>query len=53
LVFPRSESRSKKDEPMVGVVTVKDIAANEEVSFVNPLLDLFTETVSSDFNLLH
>jgi len=53
LVFPRSESRSKKDEPMVGVVTVKDIAANEEVSFVNPLLDLLTETVNSDFNLLH
>jgi len=34
LVFPRSEFRSKKDEPMMEVVAVKDIAANEEVSFV-------------------
>jgi len=43
LVFPRSEYWSKKDEPMVEVVTVKDIAANEEVSFVNLLFDLLTD----------
>ncbi len=32
LVFPRSEHRLKKEEPLVEVVTVREIAAGEEAS---------------------